>query len=342
MIDNNISVEEYEKFAAAFPAGSFMQSANWVKVKSNGWGSERVAVRGENGEIKGVMQMLIKKIPFVGTCYMYAPRGPVCDLHDKETTRELIEAAVQAAKKHHAYILKVDPMTEKDDTEAIENLCAAGFDRPNDNEDALIQSLKNYILEIKGRSADEVFASFDSKWRYKVRVAERKGVVCRYDTNDLDAFQMLMKETGERDHFQIRSKEYFQGILDAFGENARLYMCYAPDGEPISGALIVNFAGRVNYIYGASGNGHRNLMPNYLMQWKMIEWAVETGCEIYDFMGVPHFEDENHPNYGVYRFKKGFNGRPVTYAGEFDMILSKSKYKQVSFLMKLRGYKTGH
>ncbi len=340
MKDNNVSVEEYEKYVSSVRPGSFMQASDWIKVKA-GWECERIAIRDDAGNIKGAMQLLIRRIPVVGTCYMYAPRGPVCDLHDKQAVAELTELAVETAKKHHAYILKVDPMVESDDKEAIGNLVAAGFQAPNNAEDELIQSLKNYILEINGRSEEEVFASFDSKWRYKIRVAERKGVVCRYENNNLDDFQMLMKETGERDHFQIRSKEYFQGILDAFGDNARLYMCYAPDGEPISGALIVNYAGRVNYIYGASGNGHRNLMPNYLMQWSMIRWAVETGCLIYDFMGVPHFEDENHPNYGVFRFKKGFNGRPVTYAGEFDMILSKSKQKLVTMAMRLKGYKHG-
>ena len=25
---------------------------------------------------------------------------------------------------------------------------------------------------------------------------------------------------------------------------------------------------------------------NYLLQWEMIKWAVESGCDIYDFRGV--------------------------------------------------------
>lgn len=54
----------------------------------------------------------------------------------------------------------------------------------------------------------------------------------------------------------------------------------------------------------------------------MIKWALQSGCSHYDFMGVPYYYDESHPNYGVYRFKKGFNGRVASYAGDFDYLYS--------------------
>ena len=75
-------------------------------------------------------------------------------------------------------------------------------------------------------------------------------------------------------------------------------------------------------------------MPNHLMQWTMIQWAVETGCDIYDFMGVPHYDDETHSNYGVYKFKKGFNGYAEKYLGEFNYIPSKAKYKFLKWAAK--------
>lgn len=93
-------------------------------------------------------------------------------------------------------------------------------------------------------------------------------------------------------------------------------MCYY-NGEPLSGAVATQYAGKTCYVYGASTAQHRNVMPNYLMQWNMICWAVENGCSIYDFQGIPFYKNENHPNYGVYRFKQGFNGEVLTYAGEF-------------------------
>ena len=64
-------------------------------------------------------------------------------------------------------------------------------------------------------------------------------------------------------------------------------------------------------------------MPNYLLQWHMIQWAVELGCRIYDFRGVSGDLSEDNPLYGLYRFKKGFNGDLVEFCGEYDYIFNK-------------------
>lgn len=68
---------EMEEFVSRHPQGGFTQSVNWQKVKNN-WGYEAVVSRGEDGEIKGAVSVLIQKIPLVGTAFLYAPRGPVC------------------------------------------------------------------------------------------------------------------------------------------------------------------------------------------------------------------------------------------------------------------------
>jgi lipid II:glycine glycyltransferase (peptidoglycan interpeptide bridge formation enzyme) len=61
-------------------------------------------------------------------------------------------------------------------------------------------------------------------------------------------------------------------------------------------------------------------MPNYLMQWEMIRWAVETGCEVYDFQGVSGILEEGAHMYGLYQFKRGFNGQLDELAGEFNYV----------------------
>ena len=47
-------------------------------------------------------------------------------------------------------------------------------------------------------------------------------------------------------------------------------------------------------------------MPNYLLQWEGIKYALSQEKDIYDFRGVSGVLDETHPQYGLYRFKKGF------------------------------------
>jgi len=114
-------------------------------------------------------------------------------------------------------------------------------------------------------------------------------------------------------------------MLDNLGEHARLYMAYY-EGIPVAGTLAIWYGNKVWYLYGASANEYRNLMPNYLCQWNMIQWALHKKCDIYDFRGVSGDLDESNPLYGLYRFKKGFNGEFCEFAGEFDMVFSRFWY----------------
>ena len=74
------------------------------------------------------------------------------------------------------------------------------------------------------------------------------------------------------------------------------------------------------YLYGASSNEYRNVMPNYLLQWEMIKWAIERGARVYDFRGVSGDLSEDNPLYGLYRFKRGFNGEFTEFIGEMDLV----------------------
>ena len=311
---------EYEAFVGNHRNGSIMQSLGWSRVKCS-WNREAIVLRDSDGAITAAMQILAKKLPIFGKSILYAPRGPVCDLHDGRAVAELFEGVKVLAKKHDAYLFKIDPYVRRDDEDFIAQMKELGFQYNLEEREAYaVQSRCNYMLPIAGRTAEEVFASFHSKWRYNIRLAQRRGVECRaYGAEGLDDFYRLMEETGKRDHFLIRPKAYFASMLDSLGKHCRLYLC-THDGVALSGAVATQYAGKTCYVYGASSNEHRNLMPNYLMQWTMIQWAIESGCFLYDFQGIPHYDDETHPNYGVYRFKQGFNGEVVELAGEFDYV----------------------
>ncbi len=314
-----MDIKEYESYCQSSGA-NFMQSACWTKVKNN-WLHEYITVRDKSGRISGTCLVLVRKIPFLNTAMLYAPRGFVCDMQNRDVVNTIFSQIKLIAKKYHAYTLKLDPMIDKEDYAAIKNLTDLGFEYHGekvgyDN----IQCRENYVLNLDGKSEEEIFASFKSKWRYNIRLAGRRGVECGfYGKEKLDDFEKLMKVTGERDGFETRSTEYFARILDAFEGKAKLCMCYL-DGVPLSGALMIDYAKTVSYVYGCSSNENRRCMPNYLMQWTMIKYAKESGCKTYDFCGVPYWYDETHKNYGVFKFKSGFNGCVKTYAGEFDYI----------------------
>lgn len=331
------AVREYEDFVES-RGGSYPQSARWCAVKE-GWRHEAVLSRDSQGRLRATALVLIKKFPPPFKSFLYCPRGPVWDYQDVAAFEDLMQGLEELSKKHRAYLCKLDPRVEESETQKIHALRAAGLSFvPWRQDDWGIQCRSNYILELKGRGEEELLASFKSKCRYNIRLAQRKGVVCGvYGKERLGEFVRLMDETRRRDGFQMRSREYFARMMDALGEHCRLYLCHY-QGEALSGAICVRYGGRISYVYGASTSRHREVMPNYLMQWEMIRWAVESGCAIYDFEGVPHWYDPSHPNYGVYQFKSGFNGRLAIYAGEFSQVFSRHYKAAFDQALKWVGY----
>ena len=299
---------------------NFMQSEKWAKVKNN-WKSEYIKI--ENGEETASALLLIKKIPFLNVSFVYCPRGPVCDFHNFKLTKELFEKIDTAAKKHNAFILKIDPFIDENDYEAIENLCKLGFLHRGEKAGyENIQCKENYILNLD-RSEEEIFASFSKKHRYNIRLSERRGVVLKKCGKEkLGEFYSLMKETAKRDGFNVRQKEYYERLLDTFKEEAGLFLCYHEE-KLLSGALFILHSGVLTYLYGCSSGEKRECMPCYKMQYELIKYGLKNKAKVYDFGGIPYYYDEEHTNYGVYRFKKGFSGKVVTYAGEFDYIYKK-------------------
>ena len=318
------TLEEYESFISAHPKGHFLQSYAWSKQKPE-WAWEGMFVRAQDGSIKGAMSVLIRKAPYVPYSIMYAARAPVCDIRDKETLSELTEAAKTLAKKHNAYCLKLDPDISVEDSDFADMMCSLGYRRRDTGKNfSGIQPRFVFRLNLEGHDEESLMAHFHSKTRYNIRLAERKGVQVKLCGKEaVGEFSSMMLETGVRDGFVVRSKEYFENMLDNLGSSCRLYMAYSEEGIPIAGTLAILYGDKVWYLYGASSNEHRNLMPNYLLQWNMIKWALENGCKIYDFRGVSGDLSEDNPLYGLYRFKKGFNGDFVEFIGEFDFVFKK-------------------
>ena len=334
--------EEYEEFAKHHKNGSFTQSAYWAEVKRN-WGQAVLVSRDAKGRIRGGLSILTQELEGYDKHFLYAPRGPVMDYDDEETFLDLINGVRELAGWLPAFHFKMDPMVLASDQHFIDMARRSGFTwNPMAGDADTIQRRCNYMIYLTKFSGDKeaLYSSFHPKWRYNIRVAQRKGVVCRSCGKvGLRDFERIYQETARRDHFLARPESYFHGFLDALAGHARLYMCYY-EGKPLAGAICTNYAGRTSFVYGASSGEERNRMPNYLLQWTMMQWAMETGCRIYDFQGIPieegmnvsktggkgpddtkaEAQKANDSMQGVYRFKKGFHGEPVLFAGEFDLV----------------------
>jgi lipid II:glycine glycyltransferase (peptidoglycan interpeptide bridge formation enzyme) len=260
---------------------------------------------------------------------MYVPKGPALDYSDDELLKRVLATLEDVARRYHAISIKIDPdvCLEKPSSpsaQVVSTLEGQGWRLSSEQ----IQ-FRNTILIDLTREEDELLMAMKSKTRYNVRLAGRRGVKVRLGgLTDLPLFYDMYIETSTRDEFIIRPFAYYRHAWQAFVEAnlAQLFIAEY-EGQPLAGLILFRFGKKAWYMYGASRDLHRNLMPNHLLQWEAMRWAKSQGCTVYDMWGAPDVLDESDPMWGVYRFKEGFGGQFVRHIGAYDHPVSHLLYR---------------
>ena len=207
-----------------------------------------------------------------------------------------------------------------------------------------IQPPDTVILNLT-KSEDDLLSDMKQKWRYNIRLAEKKGVTIeKCGAEAIEDFYEIFTETATRDGIAVHGKNYYKSLLELSSKNtekAEVSLFVAKHEEDVLAGIITLFTEtEAVYLYGASSNKKRNLMATYLLQWTAIKAAKDFGSKSYDFYGIPPENDENHPMYGLYRFKTGFGGDDcvIHRIGSLDIPVKKGIYKLYSFAEKLRAF----
>lgn len=333
ILETKTDEEEYTRFLESNERCNFQQSLEWAKVKTS-WKKEVILAEDSSKKIIGSLMVWIRKIPIFGNI-MYSSRGPVCDIHNIEVLKQLTEGAKLLAKKYDAIVLRIEPDIKSDDTSFRNIMLELGYSIKDDAKNFREEIQPRYVfrLDTKGKTEDEIFKNFHSKTRYNIRLATKKGVTVKEGTReDLKDFHKIMVTTGIRDGFITRPLEYFERMYDCLGpEHMKILMAYY-DGKPISGVIPIMYGNKTWYLYGASSNEHRNLMPNYLLQWEMIKIALSRKSDIYDLRGVPGIADNSN---GLFRFKKGFGAEYTEFIGEVYIPFKPFTYKMYKVSEKI-------
>jgi lipid II:glycine glycyltransferase (peptidoglycan interpeptide bridge formation enzyme) len=141
-----------------------------------------------------------------------------------------------------------------------------------------------------------------------------------------------METTAERNEFGIHTQAYYRQVLERFLPQKQAALLIAEvDDDPVAAIIVFALGETAWYFYGASSNRHRKKMPTYALQWAAMRWAKARGCTTYDLWGIPdhdeatledEFVERSDGLWGVYRFKRGFGGEVVRYAGLWEKALS--------------------
>ena len=93
-------------------------------------------------------------------------------------------------------------------------------------------------------------------------------------------------------------------------------------------------------IYLSSGNYEEFMKFNsqYLIQWELIKYGIENGFKKHNFYGIPENINEHPKDYGIYEFKRGFNGYVEELIGEYELPIT-WHYYLMKTIHKIRGGK---
>ena len=309
--------EKWDAFVASQPLPQVLQSYEWGQFKSKlGWDHFVVAIE-DKGEIKAGASILSRKLPLIKKPVFYAPRGPIMDFTDKATLKMLSDGICVEAALRGAILFKMDPEIEESQTKATDAFIDHGLIKKKKQ----VQPRSTYFIDLT-KSLDDLLKGFEEKTRYNIRLAEKKGVKVYEDSSaaGIDIFYKMYMATCKRDSFLIHPKSYYLKLKEFLVDRGMANVFIATFRDiPIASVFIFRMGNRVWYMYGASMNEYRNVMPNHALHWHIIKWAKEKGYKLYDLWGIPSNPGEKHPLYGVYRFKKGFNGELKTWIGVYDL-----------------------
>ena len=365
-----INPEKWNSSIASLPGTHLLQTWEWGKVKSQfGWQPlyllwyknqdqfdlflNKIPEDQRHKQLVAAALVLHRKIMIGGFSHrmgvLYSPKGPLLDWSDLSLRQRVLQDLKQLAQKHSAIFIKIDPDVEVGrgipgmngysefplGSDLSSNLNATGWQFSNEQ----IQFRNTVVIDLQP-SEEDLLANMKQKTRYNVNLAIRKGVIIRTGkTADLEMLFRMYAETSIRDGFVIRNDKYYQEVWNIFMSNQERDSSEWPiaealiaevNGTPVAGAIVFRFARKAFYLYGMSSLTHRDMMPNYLLQWEAMRRSKAADCNVYDLWGAPDEFTESDPLWGVYRFKEGLGGIVHRHIGAWDFPVNRLLYRLYS------------
>ena len=349
---------DWNEYVGRHAAGHLLQTSEWAELKCRfGWWARRVLLpAADGGAARAGALILFRKS--MGQVLAYVPRGPLVDWSDASLTEAVVARMCAVARQEGAFALKIEPEL-RDTTANRQRLAAAGF-HPSPQ---TIQPRSTIVVDLQPDD-DTILARMKSKWRYNIRLAARKGVAVReLQAHELPLFQQLMDETGTRDGFPVHNAAYYRAAYELMTPHRGVFLLASYQDDPLASIAVFAVGSTAWYVWGASNNRHRNLMPNHALQWEAMRWAKARGCARYDLWGIPDevgaiatglwaegrkivlaakvpVDVNAFPSgdlWGVFRFKQGFGGALERTVGAWDLPLRRPAYVLYRGVLQAKG-----
>lgn len=103
----------------------------------------------------------------------------------------------------------------------------------------------------------------------------------------------------------------------------------------LSGSMFMLIKPEVIYLSSGNYEEYMRFNSQYLIQWELIKYGIENGFKKHNFYGIPANINEHPKDYGIYEFKRGFNGYVEELIGEYELPIT-WHYNLFKIIHKLR------
>jgi peptidoglycan pentaglycine glycine transferase (the first glycine) len=321
-IEEIVEKEIWKKFLEKSPEKYFLQSWEWGEFEKKGLGKKiwRLGFRKEE-KLVGIC-LATEEIGRFGK-FVYCPRGPILNWGD-EKERVLALESLSGFFKDKGYIfLRLDPAIKKEKA-----FCMPSFrDAPN-----FVQVERAWMLDVEGRSEEELLLGMRKNARYSLKKAMKSGVEVKISKNpeEFEKFLDMLEVLAEDKSFASVPRNYLKKQFEMMGDIMKFF-CAKKDGKVLAAGWFAFYGDESAYLHGASSKDVGDTQAPYLIQWEAIKYAKGLGIKRHNFWGV--VEDKNYhpgyPGFGYSNFKKGFGGYLEEYIRTKDFVYNVVKYQLV-------------
>ena len=308
--------EAWERFNLGSGNPSFLQSWAWGQFQKNlNHDTFRLGIFDGNNLVG--ISLVYQERAKLGS-YLYCPGGPVFKNLKIEYFTKWLEFITRLAKEKNHVFLRIDPKVIDKEAENLFN--EAGFTQAPQYS----QPQCSAIVDLT-KSEEELRHGLSSSTRYNINAAERKGVRVREGkSGEIKLFLELLKETAKRKILTLPNEENYHKVQFETMEKESLAKLYIAEdsSQPLSAALVVNYADTSYYLHAANSLEKKELRASYPLVWLTILEAKKAGLKHFDFWGVAPTDDPKHPWCGVTAFKLSFGARRECYEPPLDLPLS--------------------
>jgi peptidoglycan pentaglycine glycine transferase (the first glycine) len=312
---------QIQRFKSAHPLNAF----EWGMVRSvDGWTPIYLCAE-RDGEFRGAMMILKKRLPCTPFTILHAQKMPVWDQADDETIAALLKAASQIGRRDRAIFLRITPNIPESSAQGLKDKLVGLGLRHLEQRWSYWNSPRD-LLRVdltQAASPEDMFSRLGRSARRDIRRAQREEFTVERATTkeESKAFYRVFHEFTIEKGFMARSYEYQEKLWETYLQQGMGRLLLAKyRGEIAGGAIDLAFAGKCLHMHVGAPRRYRDLHINDALVWEGIRWAKENDCSWYSFRGVGSTTSQEV-------FKRKFNPTVVSLIGYFDLPFMPLLYK---------------